>query len=141
MKLKVGEYWMNFNELLEKRNVFLIQKDKMPKVAFESFEKSFDIEYTHNSTAIEGNTLTLIQTKIILEDNLSIGGKYLLEIYEVINHRNAFDYVKKCVTENKLLSESIVKDIHAMVMANIIIGGIYPNVGLELRVLSISRQP
>ena len=81
IKLKEGELWMNYNELLKKRNLFLIQKDKMAKAAFESFEKSFDIEYTHNSTAIEGNTLTLIQTKIVLEDNLSIGGKYLREIY------------------------------------------------------------
>jgi hypothetical protein len=80
-KLKAGEYRMNYNELLKKRDLFLDQKDKIPEAAFKSFEKSFDVEYTHNSTAIEGNTLSLIQTKAILEDNLSVGGKSLREIY------------------------------------------------------------
>ena len=49
--------------------------DAIPQVAKEKLERSFDIEYAHNSTAIEGNTLTLIQTKAILEDGLSVGGK------------------------------------------------------------------
>jgi Fic family protein len=123
---------MNYNELLKKRDLFLCQKNKIPEAAFKSFEKSFDIEYTHNSTAIEGNTLTLIQTKAILEDHLSVGGKSLREIYEVVNHNKAFDYVKKCIAENKPLSESVVKDIHFMLMENIIIGGIYRNVGVRI---------
>jgi Fic family protein len=123
---------MSYNELLKKRDLFLSQKDKIPKSALESFDKTFDIEYTHNSTAIEGNTLTLIQTKAILEDKLSVGGKSLREIYEVVNHNKAFDHTRKCIAENKPLSESIVKDIHFMLMENIIIGGIYRNVGVRI---------
>ena len=123
---------MNYNELLKKRDLFLSQKNKIPEVAFESYENSFAIEYTHNSTAIEGNTLTLIQTKAILEDNLSVGGKSLREIYEIVNHKKSFDYVRKYISENKPLSESIVKDIHFMLMDNIITGGIYRNVGVRI---------
>ena len=63
------------------------------------FYKSFDVEYAHNSTAIEGNTLTRIQTKAILEDSISVGGKTLRKIYEVANHTKAFAFVKKCVRE------------------------------------------
>lgn len=58
-------------------------------------EQAFEIEYAHNSTAIEGNTLSLIKTKVLLEDGISIGGKNLREIYEVVNHRKAFHYVNK----------------------------------------------
>lgn len=64
-----------------------------------SFEQDFLIEYTHNSTAIEGNTLTLLQTKVVLEDGISVGGKTLREIYEVVNHGKAFAYVQKCISE------------------------------------------
>jgi Fic family protein len=138
-KLKVGEYRMYYNELLKERDLFLSQKDKIPKSVLESVEKSFDIEYAHNSTAIEGNTLTLLETKIVIEDNLTIGGKYLRELSEVLNHKKAFDYVKKCVAENKPLSENIVKDIHAMVMVNIIIGGIYRNV--DVRITGAKHKP
>lgn len=42
------------------------------------------MEYTHNSTAIEGNTLSLMETKVLLEDGVSIGGKALREIYEAV---------------------------------------------------------
>jgi Fic family protein len=130
---------MNYNELLKKRDLFLTQKNKIPVAAFESFEKSFDIEYTHNSTAIEGNTLTLIQTKAILEDNLTVGGKTLRELYEVVNHKKAFDYVRKCIAEQKPLSENIVKDIHSMLMEGILIGGIYRNV--EVRITGARHKP
>lgn len=61
-------------------------RKQLPKEALVSFYKNFEVEYTHNSTAIEGNTLSLIQTKAVLEDGISIGGKTLREIYEVVNH-------------------------------------------------------
>ena len=47
--------------------------------------------------AIEGNTLTLMETKVVLEDGISVGSKELREIYEVINHKKAYQYVKKCI--------------------------------------------
>ncbi|MGN0374074.1 MAG: Fic family protein [Butyrivibrio sp.] len=111
----------------------------MPKEAFQSFDKSFEVEYTHNSTAIEGNTLSLIQTKAVLEDGISVGGKTLREIYEVVNHNKAFGFVKKCVSEGKLLDERIIKDIHALLMENIFTGGIYRNV--EVRISGAKHKP
>lgn len=84
-------------------------KNQLPKEIIDSFEKSFEVEYTHNSTAIEGNTLTLIQTKAILEDGISVGGKELREIYEVVNHRKAFRYVQQCIAEGKLHVKTLSK--------------------------------
>lgn len=130
---------MNFERLIEKKDRLDEQWNILPKEALVSFEKSFEIEYAHNSTAIEGNTLTLIQTKAILEDGLSVGGKSLREIYEVTNHAKAFTYVKKCVAEDKKLTEAIVKNIHAMLMDNILIGGIYRNV--EVRITGAKHKP
>lgn len=123
---------MDYKKLCCLKEKLLRNKGRIPKAAFNSFEKSFDIEYAHNSTAIEGNTLSLIEAKAVLEDNLSVGGKYLREIYEVVNHNKAFSYVKRCITEGKPLTESIINDIHALLMENILTGGVYRNVAVRI---------
>ena len=71
--------------------------------------------------------MTLMETKVVLEDGISVGGKELREIYEVVNHKKVYQYVKKCIAEGKILDEPIVKDIHAILTENIIVGGIYRN--------------
>lgn len=114
-------------------------RGRLPKEALESFDKSFEIEYTHNSTAIEGNTLSLIQTKAVLEDGISIGGKTLREIYEVVNHQKAFHFIKRCIADGKTLDEKIIKDIHALLMENILTGGIYRTV--EVRISGAKHKP
>lgn len=83
--------------------------------------------------------ITLIQTKAVLEDGISVGGKTLREIYEVVNHSKAFQFVKQCVAEAKPLDEHIVKDIHALLMENILPGGIYRNV--EVRISGAQHKP
>jgi hypothetical protein len=65
-----GVFYMDYSALLDMKERLRKHWAKLPKEALNSFEKSFDVEYAHNSTAIEGNTLTLIETKVILEDNL-----------------------------------------------------------------------
>lgn len=130
---------MNWELLLQKKEQLDQIRNTLPKEALESFDRSFDIEYAHNSTAIEGNTLTLIQTKAILEDGLSVGGKTIREIYEVANHAKAFTYVKKRIAEGHPLDEAVMKDIHALLMENILIGGIYRNV--EVRISGAGFRP
>lgn len=108
-----------------------IKKD-LPEATVKSYMQSFELEYTHNSTAIEGNTLTLLETKLVIEEGLSVGGKHLREIYEVINHNKAYQYIKKCISEDLILSEEIIKNIHNILMENIIPGGIYRNVDVYI---------
>lgn len=116
---------MSLLEVLVKQKRYEETKKNFPEVTIASYEKAFEVEYTHNSTAIEGNTLTLIETKVVLEDGIAIGGKSLREIYEVVNHKKAYRYVKDCVRKGMELNENIVKDIHALLMENILAGGIY----------------
>ncbi len=130
---------MDYKLLLQlKENALQIRKE-LPAEVLSVFDNSFNIEYAHNSTAIEGNTLTLIQTKAIIEEGLSVGGKLLREIYEVANHAKAFAYVQKCVAEGKPLDEPTVKDIHSLLMENIQIGGVYRNV--EVRITGAAHKP
>lgn len=130
---------MDYQRILEKKIKYENNKSKISSVTLSSYEKDFELKFTHNSTAIEGNTLTLMETKVVLEDGVSIGGKELREIYEVINHKKAYEYVKKCIAENKPLTENIVKDLHAILTENIIVGGIYRN--QEVRISGAGFTP
>lgn len=130
---------MDYLKLCQLRDKLHNHKKEISKEAFDNYEKSFDIEYAHNSTAIEGNTLSLIETKTILENNLAVGGKSLREIYEVVNHNKAFSYVKKNTLENNPLTEDIVKDIHAILMTNIFTGSVYRDV--PVRIAGAGHKP
>jgi Fic family protein len=130
---------MDYARLCKLRDELILKKSVMKSDAFRSFERSFDIEYAHESTALEGNTLTLIETKTILEDRISVGGKPLREQYEVENHDKAFDYVKKCIDEHLPLTENTAKDIHALLMTNILVGGVYRNTAV--RITGASHKP
>ena len=130
---------MIYERLLAKREMLHEMQKCNSENIFENFNKAFEIEYAHNSTAIEGNTLTLIETKVLLEDKISVGKKSLREIYEVVNHNKAFSYVKNCIAEDKPLDENIVKDIHSILMENILVGGIYRNV--EVRITGAKHKP
>lgn len=83
----------------------------------ERLNEEFLIEYTYNSNAIEGNTLTLRETDMVLR-GLTVDQKSLKEHLEVIGHKEAFDYVKQLVSENKQINEKVIKDIHYLVLAN-----------------------
>lgn len=123
---------MDHKELMRKRAQYQAGKGCVPELTAETFEAAFEVSYTHNSTAIEGNTLTLMETKLVLEDGIAVGGKDLREIYEQVNHQRAYRYVKQCVGEGKPLTEEIAKDIHEILMKNIMPGGIYRDVNVYI---------
>lgn len=123
---------MDYITLLQKKEYYEEIKDSLPEITVKSYTQAFDLEYTHQSTSIEGNTLTLLETKVILEDGLSVGGKRLKDIFEVINHNSAYQYVKSCVKQKHPLDEKIVKDIHVILMENIMAGGINRNVDVYI---------
>ncbi len=76
------------------------------------------LRWTYNSNAIEGNTLTLKETKVALE-GITIGGKTMREHFEAINHREAIHYVEALVQKNEPLSEWQIKSLHQLILKNI----------------------
>ncbi|MDP4096392.1 Fic family protein [Paenibacillus sp. P96] len=123
---------MDYQILLQKKALYDQRKDTLPEATVKSYVQAFELEYTHHSTAIEGNTLSLLETKVLLEEGLSVGGKKLREIYEVVNHNKAYQYIKNCIVQGLPLDENRIKDIHAMLMENIMVGGIYRNVDVYI---------
>ncbi len=83
----------------------------------ERLNEEFLVEYTYNSNAIEGNTLTLRETDFVLR-GLTIDKKPLKDHLEVIGHREAFDYVRQLVADKVPLSEQVIKQIHYLVLAD-----------------------
>ncbi len=79
--------------------------------------EEFVIEYTYNSNAIEGNTLTLRETDLVLR-GLTIDQKPLKDHLEAVGHKEAFDFVSELVKDNVPISESIIKQIHYLVLAD-----------------------
>ena len=79
--------------------------------------EEFIVEYTYNSNAIEGNTLTLRETDLVLR-GLTIDQKPLKDHMEAVGHKEAFDYVSELVKDNIPISESVIKQIHYLVLAD-----------------------
>lgn len=79
--------------------------------------EEFVVEYTYNSNAIEGNTLTLRETDLVLK-GLTIDQKPLKDHMEAVGHKEAFEFVRELVKDNVPISESIIKQIHYLVLAD-----------------------
>ena len=80
-------------------------------------QEEFLIEFTYNSNAIEGNTLTLRETALVLE-GLTIDKKPLKDHLEAVGHRDAFLYIQQLVTDKVDISEWIIKSIHSLVLVD-----------------------
>lgn len=78
-------------------------------------QEEFLVEFTYNSNAIEGNTLTLRETALVLE-GVTIDKKPLKDHLEAVGHRDAFLYVQQLVSEKVQVSEKVIKDIHSLVL-------------------------
>lgn len=79
--------------------------------------EEFVVEYTYNSNAIEGNTLTLRETDLVLK-GLTIDQKPLKDHMEAVGHKEAFEFVRELVKDNVPISEIIIKQIHYLVLAD-----------------------
>lgn len=77
------------------------------------------IDWTYNSNAIEGNTLTLKETQLVLEDGVTVGRKSFKEHLEAINHRDAIKYVEELATEGRKITERQVREVHGLILREI----------------------
>lgn len=93
----------------------LNQKRPFTAGELQRLRDEFLVEYTYNSNAIEGNTLTLQETALVLE-GVTIGRKPLKDHLEAVGHKDAFLYVQELVKDKVPFTETIVKQIHALVL-------------------------
>ena len=91
----------------------------LPAAVLNRLRENIVIDWTYNSNAIEGNTLSLKETQLVLQEGLTIGRKSLVEHLEAINHRDAIGFVEDLAEEDEPLSERTIREIHAIVLKEI----------------------
>lgn len=90
----------------------------LPQAALRNLHDELVVRWTYHSNAIEGNTLTLMETKVVLE-GITVGGKLLREHFETINHRDAIFYVEDVVRRAEPLTEWQIRNLHQLVLKQI----------------------
>ncbi|SFL33780.1 Fic/DOC family protein [Gracilibacillus orientalis] len=110
---------MNEFQRIDKLKNTLDQQKPLPPEVVNNLKDVYKVEWTYHSNAIEGNTLSLMETKMVLEEGLTIGGKQLREHFEAINHAEAIDYIDENVSGQSHLDEPLLKSIHALILKNI----------------------
>ncbi|MBI9087798.1 MAG: Fic family protein [Desulfobacterium sp.] len=105
----------------------------LPREIVENLHEDLVLRWTYNSNAIEGNTLTLKETKVALE-GITVGGKTIREHFEAINHRDAIFFVEELVKKRDGLSEWDIKSIHQLILKQIDDknAGVYRNVNVTI---------
>lgn len=102
---------------IDKKKAELNTKRPLTAGEVARLNEQFVVEYTYNSNAIEGNTLTLRETDMVLQ-GLTIDKKPLKEHMEAVGHKEAFEFVSELVKEKQPLSQSMIKQINYLVLAD-----------------------
>lgn len=97
----------------------LSTKRPLPPEAVEKIQNAWDIENTYESNRIEGNTLTLQETALVVNEGMTISGKSLREHLEAINHIDALSYIQDIAKDDIAIDERTIKDIHAIILRGI----------------------
>ena len=96
----------------------LDSKRPIPKETLKSLRDSINLEWTYNSNGIEGNTLTLRETQVVLE-GITVGGKSIKEHLEAINHEKAILFLDDLVKDGEPITEWSIKNIHQLILKGI----------------------
>ena len=108
---------INFDSIDVENNKY--KEVKLNELLSKQLKKDLNIKWTYNSTGIEGNSYTLNQTRILLAEGITIGGKRLVEHLEIIGHSEAIEYLEDIIENNVELTEREIKNIHSLVTKDI----------------------
>ena len=108
----------NYFDKVDKLNKELNSKRPISKETLKSLKESINLEWTYNSNGIEGNTLTLRETQVVLE-GITVGGKSLKEHLEVINHEQAILFLDDLIKDKEPITEWNIKNINQLVLKEI----------------------
>ncbi|MDA3577613.1 Fic family protein [Acinetobacter ursingii] len=105
-------------EIIDDLKAKLDQHRPLSSAIVKNLHEDLILRWTYHSNAIEGNTLTLLETKVVLE-GITVGGKALREHFEAINHRDAILYVEDIIKKQEPFSEWQIRNIHQLILKNI----------------------
>lgn len=108
---------IDFKKLDKLKTKLDLYRPLSPQIV-KSLQEDLVLRFTYHSNAIEGNTLTLKETKVALE-GITIGGKTLREHFEAINHKEAIFFIEELAKKEENLNENSIKQIHSLILKNI----------------------
>ena len=108
---------MNFQKL-DQLKIKLDTHRPLDTSIVQNLREDLILRWTYHSNAIEGNTLTLNETKVALE-GITVGGKSLREHFEAINHKEAILFVESLIEKDEVFSEYTIKSLHALILKNV----------------------
>ncbi|MBX2927991.1 MAG: Fic family protein [Saprospiraceae bacterium] len=121
--------WKNYTYHFDGREKHLVRIEEkkakldalrpLPGYAVQRIRESLAIEWTYHSNSIEGNTLTLQETKMVIEEGLTIHGKSLREHFEAVNHQESIELVESLVSDHYRLKAEDILAVHALVLQKI----------------------
>ena len=91
----------------------------LPGDVVAELKQRWDVRFTYNSNAIEGNTLTQSETELVLSQGMTIGGKTLREHLEVVGHKEAIDYIEDLARSETRIGDWEIKQIHSLILRTI----------------------
>lgn len=107
-----------FNRLFDKLSD-LKKSRPLPPIALQKLREALAIEWTYNSNSIEGNTLTLRETQLVLQEGITVKGKSLREHFEAKNHETALNYLYTLVSNDYKTNSKDLLDLHQLVLRSI----------------------
>ncbi|MDT0293635.1 Fic family protein [Mesonia ostreae] len=107
-----------YNRLYEKKAI-LQQSRPLPKIALQKIQEALSIEWTYNTNSIEGNTLSLRETQMVLQEGITVKGKSLREHFEAKNHETALKRLYKMVENKQVLDAKSILELHSYVLRSI----------------------
>lgn len=112
---EISEEYQALFARIDAKKEELSRRRPLTEGELKRLQEEFLLEFTYNSNAIEGNTLTLQETAMVLE-GITIDRKPLKDHLEAVGHKEAFEYVKELVSEKVRISEKVIKEIHSLVL-------------------------
>ncbi|TRX01539.1 Fic family protein [Flavobacterium gawalongense] len=112
------EFQTSFERLHEKKQVLQTSRP-LPNIALHKIRESLSIEWTYNSNSIEGNTMSLRETQMVIQEGITIKGKSLREHFETHNHDKAINYLYSIVNEDYNLRSIDILSLHGLVLRSI----------------------
>lgn len=125
------------SELLQEcSDLLTVWSSKRPlnQLQLKKMEEYFNLNYTYESNRIEGNTLTLQETYLVVNDGITVGGKSVREHLEAINHAEAITYLGEIIQNKTAFSERVLKEIHYLILKGIDRenAGVYRAIGVRI---------
>ena len=123
---------INFDTIDMKNNKY--KEVKLNPLLIKQLKMDLNIKWTYNSTGIEGNSFTLNQTRVLLADSITIGGKKIADHLEIIGHSKAIEYLEDIINNEIELTEREIKNLHSLVTKDIegVNSGAYRNIDVYI---------